>query len=157
MPTRRIILLLALITAPLPVCAQTNPDTSVVNKYISTQAAREHGEEYPEARKILDGDLNNDGTAELVVLYTIEAQNGGNGYVQYLAVFLRQNGKLTPAARAIVGGKYNRAVELESVENGKILLSTLNYTRKDPACCPSRKGSARYILKAGKLRQFNPS
>jgi hypothetical protein len=150
-------MLILLFVSPLAVLAQANAaETATIDKYISAQATREHGEEYPDARKVVAGDLNNDGQSDVIVLYTIEGQNGSNNHVQYLAAFLRKKAQLVAAARASVGGKNYRDVELESIEKGKILLSTLNYARKDPSCCPSKKGSARYVLAAGKLRQVNP-
>jgi len=158
MRSRKFFPLLLLLAAPLPAVAQASKaDTATIDKYISAQATREHGEEYPEARKVVEGDLNRDGTNDLVVLYTIEGQNGSNNYVQYLAAFLRKQGKLVAVARASVAGKFYREAELESITNGRIILSTLSKGKNDPACCPTKKGSARYILSAGKLRQINPS
>ena len=49
-----------------------NADKTAIDKFISAQATREHGEEYPDARKVVSGDLDKDGVAETVVLYTIE-------------------------------------------------------------------------------------
>src|SRR6266567_5757310 len=80
-------------------------DTKSIDSYIASQARRERGEEYKEARKVVEGDLNHDGTPDVAVLYTIEGQGGSNLYIQYLAVFVRSNGKLAAAARAEVGGK----------------------------------------------------
>ena len=129
-----------------------NPDLETVKKFISAQASKEQGEEYEEARKVIVGDLNRDGQADLAVLYTIEGQDGTNNYIQYLAAFVRKSGALAPAAHQMVGGKNYRSVELQVIDKGVILLTTLSYTSKDPSCCPSRKGSASYQLTGGKLR-----
>jgi len=137
-------LILIFIAAPI-VCAQDD-DKPAIDKFISAQAKREHGEEYPDARKVVTGDLDKDGTAETVVLYTIEGQNGSNNHVQYLAVFKRTNGKLAPLTHTPVGSKSYRDVELDSVSNGLINLTTLGYARNDPSCCPTLKGKAWYRL-----------
>ena len=131
-----------------------NTDTSVINKFISNQAAREAGQEYEDARKVMSGDLNNDGIPDLAVLYTIEGQNGTNNYIQYLAIFVRFKGQLRVITHTAVGGKSRRAVELESISKNVILFKTLNYSEQDAACCPSKKGEARYVLVKGRLKQL---
>jgi hypothetical protein len=130
-----------------------DPDTALIDSYIARQAKRERGEEYRDARKVVTGDLTHDGQPETVVLYTIEGQGGSNLYIQYLAVFVRLKGNLLPLTHADVGGKSTRGVELASVENNSILLDTLNYGPKDASCCPSVKGTTRYVLSGGKLRE----
>src|SRR4030095_260279 len=115
-----------------------NQDIAVVDQFISKQATVEAGEEYRDARKIVTGDLNRDGVADLAVLYTIEGQNGTNNYDQYLAVFIRTKSKLVPAAHTVVGGKLNRDVDLQSIKNNVIYFKTLSYRASDPASTPSR-------------------
>ena len=97
------------------------------------------------------GDLNHDGVSDVAVLYTIEGVGGGNNYTQYLAVFVRLEGKLTPTAHAVVGGKGYRATHLEGIGDNVIFLTTLSYGPHDAMCCPSIKGSARFVLADGKL------
>ena len=128
-----------------------NTDQAIINSFIERQAKGEKGEEYPDARKVVYGDLNHDGVPELVVLYTIEGQGGSNLYLQYLAVFTKKRDKLTFLARADVGGKSRRAVELSAVERNAITLETLDYGPKDASCCPSLKGTTRYVLSGGRL------
>ena len=128
-------------------------DTVVIDAFIARQAKRERGEEYREARKVVNGDLTHDGEPETVVLYTVEGQGRSNLYIQYLAVFVRRNGKLSPLTHMDVGGKSTRGVELISVENNSILLDTLNYGPKDASCCPSVKGTTSYVLSGGRLRE----
>jgi hypothetical protein len=130
-----------------------NADNETINKFISTQASRERGEEYEAARKVVEGDLNRDGVSDVVVLYTIEGQDGTNNYVQYLAAFVRKNGALMPVPHTSVGGKNYRSVELEFINKGVIALATLKYAKKDPSCCPSKKGLASYMLVKGKLKE----
>jgi hypothetical protein len=131
--------------------ARQDQDAAAIDDYIARQARRERGEEYREARKVVVGDLTHDGVPETVVLYTIEGQRGTNLYIQYLAVFSRENGKLSAVTYADVGGKSKRSVELKSVEDNAILLDTLGYGPKDAQCCPSVKGATRYVLSGVRL------
>jgi len=133
--------------------ARQNEDAAAIDTFITRQAHRERGEEYREARKVVVGDLTHDGAPETVVLYTIEGQGGRNLYVQYLAVFTRQKGKLSALTRAEVGGKSVRSVELTSVEDDAILLETMGYAPKDASCCPSVRGETRYVLSGKTLRE----
>ena len=136
------------------ISASQDNDTAAIKSFISRQAARERGEEYEDARKVVAGDLNHDGVSDVAVLYTIESQHGTNNYVQYLAVFIRVKGRLVPVAHTAVGGKSYRAVELRSTTNDVILFDTLNYAAKDAACCPSKKGAARYALVNRRLKEL---
>ena len=133
--------------------AHQDEDAAAIDTFIVRQAHRERGEEYREARKVVVGDLTHDGAPETVVLYTIEGQRGSNLYVQYLAVFTRQKGKLSALTRTEVGGKSVRSVELMSVEDNAILLETMGYAPKDASCCPSVKGATRYVLSRRTLRE----
>ena len=141
-----------LLCSSVSLATQSN-DTAVIDAYIAQQAKRERGEEYREARKVLTGDLTHDGEPETVVLYTIEGQNGSNLHIQYLAVFVRKQGKLSVLTHADVGGKNARSVELTAIENNSILLDTLSYGPNDGSCCPSVKGRARYVLSGGALHE----
>ena len=145
--------IIAVITVALSAAAVSaqNVDKAAIDKFISAQATREHGEEYPDARKVVTGDLDGDGAPETVVLYTIEGQNGSNNHVQYLAVFKRANGNLVPLTHTSVGSKTNRDAELDSVSNRLINLTTMSFAKNDPACCPTLKGKAWYKLALGRL------
>ena len=138
-------------SGPSSLAAQ-EPDAAVT-AYIARQAKRLRGEEYPDARKIVDGDLTGDGVPETVVLYTIESMGGSNDYTQYLAVFERRGGGLVAVANVAAGGKSVRGVELVGVSDGAVELSTLGYGPKDASCCPSVKGATRYTLARGRLRE----
>ena len=148
-----------LTTLALAICpcvtasTRQNADDAAIDAYITHQAKLERGEEYREARKVVVGDLTRDGVPETVVLYTIEGQRGKNRSIQYLAVFGRRNGKLTPLTYAEMGGKSAAAVELRSVEDEAIVLGTLSYGPKDANCCPSVPGTMRYVLSGRTLRE----
>ena len=121
-------------------------DTAAIDSFIRQQAKKERGEEYKDARKVITGDLNRDGVPDVAVLYTIEGQNGTNNYVQYLAVFLGKKPGLDAVAHVVVGGKNYRSVELSAVRGNSIELATMSYAPHDPSCCPSIKGTTRYLL-----------
>lgn len=131
-----------------------NKDMAVITGFISKQATQESGSEYESARKVVKGDLDRDGVADLAVLYTIEGQDGSNNYVQYLAVFTRNKAGLVPVTHTVVGGKTNRSIELKSIRKNVISFKTLNYGPKDPACCPSKKGVTRFVLADSKLKEL---
>ena len=128
-------------------------DLASIRSYIANQARRERGAEYEDARKVMTGDLNGDGSPETVVLYTIEGQRGSNNYIQYIAVFAPRHGRLVPIAHTAVGGKSYRSIELNSVDKQRVNLDTLSYGPKDASCCPSVKGTTSYALIGPKLRE----
>ena len=128
----------------------------VVNRFIKSQESRSRGTEYAEGRKIVTGDLDNDGSPDIAVLYTLEGAHGGNDYNQYLAVFLSVNGKCVYKVHRRVGGRFERNMDLKSIENGKVLFDTLEYLPKDPSCCPSKKGSTQFMFSEGKLVETKP-
>jgi hypothetical protein len=128
-------------------------DDASIDAFIARQARCERGQEYRDARKVGGGDLTHDSAAETVVLYTIEGQLGSNNYVQYLTVFAREGGRLSPVATAEVGGKSVRSVELRSIEVSAIDLDTLSYGPKDAMCCPSVKGTTQYVLVSRRQRE----
>lgn len=148
-----ITLALPLLWASPVAFAWQDQDTATIDTFIAHQARLARGEEYKEARKVMTGDLNHDGIADVAVLYTIEGQNGSNNYVQYLAVFLRTKDALVPVAHIGTGGKSNRSVELTSIDDNIIHLATLSYGPKDASCCPSIKGKTHYILIGRRLQE----
>jgi hypothetical protein len=129
-------------------------ENAIIDRYISRQAKSGGCEEYQDARKTLRGDVNGDGTVDVVVLYSLEGcGGGGNNWAQSLAVFLKKEKSIRYAAHAVVGGKLNRSVDLMSISGGRINLDTTGYKSNDPACCPSRKGKTKYVFSRGKLRE----
>lgn len=132
-------------------------DTAVIDKFIARQESRESGAEAKDYRTVLAGDLNHDGIPDAAVMYTLEGGNGTNNYVRYLAVFVRDQGRLVPVAHAAVGAKNYRAIVMKTIENGVILCDTTGYGPKDPSCCPTIKGSTRYVLEGDKLKELGRS
>jgi hypothetical protein len=146
---RCIVVPLVLLALSLSALAFEDKDTKFIDSYIANQARRERGQEYREGRQVTTGDLNHDGTSDIAVLYTIEGQHDTNLHIQYLVVFVHTGDKLVAAARAEVGGKGTRSLELKAIEDNAIHLETLKYGPKDPSCCPSERGNTNYVL-AGK-------
>lgn len=145
-------LILSAVCAPRPTMGQGRISDAVIDRYIAGQARHKGGSENGEARKVVRADLDNDGREDAVVLYTLESFHGSNNYLQYVTVFIQgRGGAPRYVATRVVGGKNVRAVGLESVVGGAINLSTLDYAPTDASCCPSRKGSARLVLKNGRL------
>src|SRR5215510_890511 len=151
MKTFRTVLLLIAIVGLTPMIVAQSDDKAVIDKYIANQAKRERGEEPDGVRKTVEGDLNHDGVSDVAVLYTIEGQGGSNNYIQYLAVFVRKKNALVFAARAAVGGKNHRDMEITSVQDNAMRFNTTSYGPRDPSCCPTIKGSTRYVLLGNKL------
>jgi len=154
---RPLILLIALISISGHLRApggQSPESEQAVNQFIRAQARKLGGSEYLEARKIVLGDLNSDGSQDLAVQYTIEGMRRSNNYILFLAVFLNQNGKYTYSTHREIGGKNNRDLKLKSIENGKILFDTMEYLPSDPSCCPSKKGTAQFVLAGGRLKEI---
>ena len=132
----------------------TKPADVVITDFLARQEEKEGADEYEEAREIGRGDLNGDGKADAVVLYSLEGFDGSNLYLQYLAVFLSRGGGLHYATHRIVGGKGKRSMALEGISAGKILLKTKEYRSGDASCCPSKKGRALFVLEKQKLREL---
>lgn len=153
MVTRLLALTMFLCTVSVTCSAQKTSDSAVIDKFIATQAAKEKGEEPEGIRKVVTGDLDHDGLADTAVLYTIEAQNGSNNYIQYLAVFRATKRGLVYATRQSVGGKNRREAELISISEGLINLDTMDYGPKDPSCCPTIKGQTSYVLVGRVLKE----
>jgi|SRR5262252_259549 len=152
MKTFPTLLLIAFISGLSSVSAAAqSDDKAVIDKFIANQAKREQGEEPDGIRKTIEGDLNHDGVSDVAVLYTIEGQRKSNNYLQYLAVFLRKNGQLVYAAHREVGGKNYREMEITSIKDNVILFEATAYAARDPSCCPTLKGSTRYVLTGARL------
>ena len=134
--------------------AQSHTEAVTVGNFIAKQMRQERATEYEEGRLLVRGDLNRDGNRDVVVLYTVENPGGTNQYLQYLADFIYQRGRLRNLTHKSVGGKNRRAVESVTVEGGKIILETLEYLPADASCCPSKKGHVQFILNRKQLKEL---
>jgi hypothetical protein len=131
-------------------------DTAVIDKFLESKGGEGNGVLAEGIRTVLKGDLNHDGVADAAVLYTLEGAGGGNNYTQYLAVFLRVDGRLVPVANKAVGGKLYRSIAIKAIKDNVILCDTLDYAKNDPACCPTIKGKTQYVLEDKKLKEVKP-
>ncbi len=145
---------LLLLGSPFLLGTAQDNDTAAINRFISSQESLKNGYQAEGIRTVVTGDLNHDGVPDTAVLYTLEGQNRSNNYLQYLAVFLRRNGRLVHIAHKEVGGKSFRAIELTSIKDNVIMLKTTDYGEKDPTCCPTIEGSTRYVLNGARLKEL---
>ncbi|MCD2453450.1 hypothetical protein GO003_024010 [Methylicorpusculum oleiharenae] len=137
------------------VTAKQNEDTSIIDLLIAEQEKQDEGSEYKDVREVVNGDLNNDGIQDTVVLYSIDGGGGGNMSEQYLAVFLRLKDALKPIANIMVGntsGLYRIANSI-TLTGTSIEIETSEYVQDDARCCPSKKGKTFYVLADGKLKE----
>jgi hypothetical protein len=69
--------------------------TETVDAYMKSKETELKASEYTKARAYILGDLNDDGTEDLAVQYTLEGiGGGGNNYSFFLAFFIRTDGGL---------------------------------------------------------------
>jgi ankyrin repeat protein len=125
-----------------------------VEKFINAFAAEVRGAEYCEFRKIVHGDINGDGIADLIICFTVEgacdndkktpAGAYGNHHEQYMKAFLGKELKEVPLR--MVGERGERDIVGLAVNSGIIEAETLSYRENDPMCCPSLKGRTRFVL-----------
>ena len=115
----------------------------------------EDASEYKEARKIIYGDVDGDGTKDVVVQYTLEGAGGGNSWGQSLAVFLDKKGVYKLAADEGVGGKFFRIFTVQKVVGKTIIGATETCPDGEPQgiCKNPKKGQVKYILVNGKLKE----
>jgi hypothetical protein len=132
-------------------------DAAVIDKFLASQESDDNGRQAEGIRTVIKGDLNHDGVPDAAVLYTLEGAGGGNNYTQYLAVFLRVDGRLVPVANKAVGGKLYRAIEIKAIKDNVILCDTIDYAENDASCCPTIKGTTRYVLDGKKLKELKPT
>lgn len=145
-------LLLLTLAATPPEASLSPAESRAVKAFIEGQVKqRTRGsdivEEFLGGRRSTRGDLDGDGKADLVVLFTLEQ---GNVWTQFLSVFGSAN---KPLATIRVGGKGQREVELRQVTDGRVELATKNYGPSDPLCCPSMAGHSWLVLHADSLEE----
>lgn len=134
------------------VYAQSNLQKAIANHI---NKIREDADEYKEARKIVYGDVDGDGTKDAVVQYTLEGFGGGNSWGQSLAVFLNKKGVYKISADETVGGKFFRSFDLLKVVGKKIIGATETCPEDEPQglCENPKKAQVKYVLLNGKLKE----
>ncbi len=137
---------------PTAVSAQTSLDQAIA---AHIEKVKEDQSEYQEARKIVYGDVNGDGTKDAVVQYTLEGAGGGNSWGQNLAVFLNKKGDYRLAGDETVGGKFFRSFTVQKVVGRKIVGLSETCPKDEPQglCKNPRKKQVSYVLLGSKLKQ----
>ncbi len=138
--------------APMPIAAQANLQKAI-DRYI--EKVREDADEYKEARKIIYGDVDGDGTKDAVVQYTLEGAGGGNSWGQSLVVFLNKKGVYKMSADETVGGKFFRSFDLLKIVGKEIVGATETCPEDEPQglCENPKKKQVKYVLLNGKLKE----
>jgi len=138
--------------APMPIAAQANLQKAI-DSYI--EKVREDADEYKEARKIIYGDVDGDGTKDAVVQYTLEGAGGGNSWGQSLVVFLNKKGVYKMSADETVGGKFFRSFDLLKIVGKEIVGATETCPEDEPQglCENPKKKQVKYVLLNGKLKE----
>ena len=140
------------LVASIEVKAQANLQKAITAhiKKVSGDAA-----EYKEARKIVYGDVDGDGTKDAVMQYTLEGAGGGNSWGQSLAVFLNKKGVYKLAADETVGGKFLRSFDVLRIKNKEVVgaIETCPTDEPQGLCKNPKKEQVRYVLLNGKLKE----
>ena len=144
---------LALLFATIAAAPDCRLADARVERYVAAVATARAGHEYCEFRRYDRlGDLDGDGADDLVMTFTIEGVEGSNnGTEAYLVAFLSSAKAIDAAPRLLIGERGGRMPDGVSVQGREIVVSTVEYAESDPMCCPSRRGEARFALRAGKL------
>lgn len=128
---------------------------SAIIKHIKKEAKSGDAVEFPNARKIIFGDVDSDGDTDAVVLYSLEGFGGGMDWNQNLAVFLNKKGLFSFLVESVVGGKYEgRIVTLLNIKNGRIGLDSYSCGETNPNLCENpKKKSVYFYLISSKLKE----
>lgn len=126
-----------------------------IDVYISAQAKENEADEYPEARRVVEGDIDGDGDKDAAVLYSLEGMGGGgNNWAQTVTVFINTNGAYKAVTNIVVGGKLFRSFELESVSKGKIVGISETCTDTPQGLCDDpKKETVNLVFANNKLKE----
>jgi hypothetical protein len=107
----------------------------------------------------LRGDLNQDGTADAVVVFVYEG--GGSGVFNYLAAVLNERGEPRHVATVRLGDRVE--IRSLSLKNGRITVRLVVQGDDDPLCCPSVRVERvfklvgdKFVELAGALKEIGP-
>jgi len=134
--------------APTPDEAQLQ---QTINRYLAGVAkVSDAVEEDKSLRKIIKGDLDGDGDDDTVVQFILTPNAGNNGAI-CIAVFINDNGKFKGVTDEIVGGNHLRDFEMESVEPGRIVATTIECRGDSYPCENDIKRQAVILWQNNKL------
>jgi hypothetical protein len=122
-----------------------------VEQVISATRLEAQGQEYCQFRLYHTiSDIDGDGQDDFLVVFSVEGVGGGGNHtIQFLAAFTSANEWAPTLVR--VGARGERLVDAIDVDQGVIILRTLEYLKKDARCCPSGRGALRYRFQKGQL------
>ena len=135
---------------------------ALVERAIKPHAKRIKGAEFCEYRDLARGDVDRDGSEDVVVAYNIEGAcsrrpgspgSCGNDHVTFLTVFLKRGTRFTQVRPIAVGGRGEKSIAALRIADGHVEAETLEYAESDPVCCPSRKGRTTFLLEAKQLKE----
>ena len=113
---------------------------TVVDRVIGQQTKNIGGVEYRDGRRVIEADVDGNGTRDIVVLFTIEGlHHGSNDWLQMISVVPRTRQGYGRAVTRQVGGR-GFQVSIRKVTRGHIRLATMSLARSDAMCCPSIPG-----------------
>ena len=126
-----------------------------VERDIAERAARLRGNEFCEYRRYAVGDWDGDHLDDLAVTFNVEGANdGGNGVDGHLLVYLSSRHEAAPL-EAVVGTRGDYLPDALEAGVGRLLIvKTVEWSPRDPMCCPSRHGSLVFrVLPSGLVRR----
>lgn len=136
---------------PLQSHALNTSQEEAVLAFLDAEAEGAFAVLHDQSTRVNLADIDEDHIDDILVEYTLEAKDG-NGYWFFLAVL--SGATLQPIDHIRVGGKLSRHTKLVAVNDGVIVVRTLDLAEGDPWCCPTLPGEVRYALEAGTLREI---
>jgi len=97
--------------------------------------------------KIARGHLSHDQAEDAAVIYSYNT--GGSGIFLMLGAVLNDQGKPRNIASTGLGDRVK--INSLTIQSGKIVIDLVTHGRHDPACCPTVKKVAAYVLVGNKL------
>lgn len=134
-------------------CYASALDESIINEVVKAVTVKLEGSEA--GKSYIEGDLNQDGSVEVIVLFTVEAVGGGgNNYSQYLLILfeIQSKGAFKVINRK-VGSKTSRNLALSSISDGVLVLNSYFVKPTDPFCCPSGEEFIYFSFTNNKLKE----
>jgi hypothetical protein len=138
-------------------CYASILDESIIDKVVKAITVELEGSEA--GKSYIEGDLNQDGSMEVIILFTVEAVGGGgNNYSQYLLILYEIQSKDSFEVISLeVGGKTSRNLELSSVSDGVLVLNSYFIKPTDPFCCPSGEEVIYFSFTNNNLKEHKSS
>lgn len=124
----------------MPQISQADPTADEATREFL--ASKENEEESGQSRGLARADLDGDGTAEIVLVWTLL---GPTYWRNYLSVLRKTGPGYAEAATALLNGE----AELGGIDRGVVSVKQNTFAPDDPRCCPSRETMGRYRWEGG--------